>query len=187
MTTLDRKEGNAVERPEHRVRISVSIWLGTYGYPEATKPDNRRALALALDRDSLAQSRATGKALPAWQVVPPNFPGLNPELNSELAEPLAIRTERARKLPISMKELSVSYCSNCGKEKMTAIAVAQEWQKRLGIKVQLKGHERKHFFSSLNQKDYEVVAIQWMGPYKDPAALLNIMTSQPASKQLKCL
>ncbi|KEQ11740.1 periplasmic substrate-binding domain-containing protein [Endozoicomonas numazuensis] len=64
-----------------------------------------------------------------------------------------------------------------------AIAAGQEWQKKLGIKAVLKGYERQHYYQTLNNKDYQIAVVQWIGPYKDPAALLSVFHSQAVSNR----
>ncbi|MGI9277817.1 MAG: peptide ABC transporter substrate-binding protein [Endozoicomonas sp.] len=140
-------------------------------------------MALALDRDAIARSRAAGTAEAAWQVVPPHFDGFRPDMAKELTETLDKRTERARELLHGMSEIGITYCLNCGNESRIAIATAQEWQKRLRIKVHLQGYERKHFHSVLAEGRYDIAVIQWIGPYQDPASLLNILQSDSANNR----
>ena len=145
--------------------------------------DNRQALALAIDRDILAKSQATGAGTAAWQIVPPNFEHYKPSLPDNFQKTINERAGIGRSYLKGMQEIEIAYCNSCGKDKMLAIAAGQEWQKRLGIKVVLKGYERKHYFQTLNNKDYQIAIVQWIGPYKDPASLLSIFHSQAVSNR----
>lgn len=150
--------------------------------PKLQVINNRRALALALDRESMAQSSASGTADAAWQVVPSHFDGFDPVGPTELSLSIKERSDLASKL-IDLKELNLIYCSNCDKEKTIALFVAQEWQKRLGLKVNLVGYERKYFYSALGERKYDATIIHWMGPFNNPASLLNIFSSLSASNR----
>ena len=145
----------------------------------------RRALAMALDRQGIANSRVSGSADAAWQFTPPHFPGLRPklpeyrELNAKSRKAASVAIYK--KVADKPKNINITYCSQSPQDKKLAIVVASQWQNVLGISVTLNGVEQQTFWSETAPKgQYDVLITRWIGPYKDASASLNLHRSKSA-------
>ena len=138
----------------------------------------RKALNLAIDRDSIAELAYEGAARPAQTILPPGFPGYNADLNPYPYDP-----DQARQLLAESKyggdlgnlpRLTLNITGSFG----AAIPLGMEvilssWQKELGIQVEIQQTEWATFLQDLNDKQFQMYALGWSADYLDPENFLD--------------
>ncbi len=163
-----------------------SFWLGLNLRDEtlSAAPGLRRALALAIDRETLVRVVLGAGEWPAWGIVPPGMAGYDPaELpGAELGQ--AERVDEARRLmaaagygPSRPLRLELRY-NTSGLHRRIAVAVAAMWKQALGVNTELINEEWKVF---VNNRRLGVVTQVfrggWIADYADPTSFLDLFLS----------
>jgi ABC-type oligopeptide transport system substrate-binding subunit len=160
--------------------------LGTYYYGFNTKniPDvnQRRAMALAIDRrtiiDNIAQADqepATGftpKGMPGFDTINPNSPWLPAEGDMDKAKQLMSQVKSPK------KSVTLWYNEDPA-HKDIAVAVQSMW-KELGIDVTLKAQEFAQYLEFLGpppNKAVDAYRLGWIGDYVDAMNFLELWTT----------
>lgn len=135
----------------------------------------RRALSMAIDRESIVKNVTRGGQTAAFSFVPPGPGGYKPK------EKLAFDPEGARKLLAEAgfsggKDLpKVSLLINTDEShKAVAEAIQQMWKKELGIDCEIANQEWRVFLTSQNSLNYSVARYGWIADYADPNSFLEI-------------
>jgi oligopeptide transport system substrate-binding protein len=177
---------------EHLGReLHVSSYLGTYFYgfnltrpPFKDNPGLRRALALAVDRETLAaRILGTGESA-AYGWVPPGIAGYTPQQPEWAAWPADRRLAEARRLYAQAgyspeRPLEVELRYNTGdNHKRVALAVAWMWRQALGVRVRLLNEEYKVFLQNRRSRLHtQLFRADWIGDYDDAATFAGRMHS----------
>jgi len=163
-----------------------SFWLGVNlkREPLGGSADLRRALSLAIDRETLVRVVLGAGEMPAWGVVPP---GLD---HYRAREPVAAelsrseREDQARALYRSAgygpdRPLRVEIRFNTSAtHRRTAVAVAAMWKQVLGVNAELVHEEWKVFVNNRRLGLVtEVFRGGWIADYADPASFLELFRS----------
>ena len=172
-------------------RLLVSALQGTIYFAFNTRkapfsdPRVRQALAMAIDRDFLAEDIANGALLPALSFVPPG----TALVGAQPAEPpwqkfsIIEREERAIALLKEagfsrQKPLSLEFRYNISdNNKAMAVAVADMW-KRIGVETRFIATDSRTHFAYLRDKgDFDVARAGWVADYNDPQNFLFLLES----------
>jgi oligopeptide transport system substrate-binding protein len=159
--------------------------LGTYYYGVNVKqvPDvnQRRAMALAIDRRAIIDNVAQGDQIPASGYTPQGMPGfetITPE-SQWLAETADL--ERAKELMLQVanpvRRVTLFY-NESPAHKPIAVAVQAQW-KELGLDVTLKAQEWAQYLEFLGpppNRDVDVFRLGWIGDYVDAFNFLEMWT-----------
>ena len=171
-------------------QLTVSPYLCTYYYefntvkPPFNDPNVRRALALALDRDTIADKVIGQGQMAAYQLTPPATNGdiaNSPEWSTWDQEK---RVTEAKKLlteagysdsnPLTFELL---YNTN-DNHKKTAVAATSLWKQALGfVDVTLTNKEWKTYLDTRRNGNYQIARAGWCGDYNEASAFLNIAKS----------
>jgi oligopeptide transport system substrate-binding protein len=145
-------------------------------------PRVRRALAMAIDRDFLAEKIWSGAATPAYSLVPPGINGYTPAEADFAAMSQLDREDEARKLieeagygpggkPL---KIEIRYNTNDAHKKV-ATAIADMWKEVLGAEVTLLNTDIKTHYAHLqNRGDFDVARAGWVGDYADAQNFLYL-------------
>jgi len=160
-----------------------SFWLGLNMRHSALgeSRDLRRALSLAIDRETLTHVVLGAGELPAWSIVPPGIGGYRPatmmeaDWSQEQREAEAVRLFRqsgfARDEPL---RLELRY-NTSGVHRRMAVAVAAMWKQVLGVLTQLVNEEWKVFVNNRRMGVVtEVFRAGWIADYADPSTFLEL-------------
>jgi oligopeptide transport system substrate-binding protein len=159
--------------------------LGTYYYGINIKniPDinQRRAMAMAIDRQTIIDSIAQADQLPATGYVPKGMPGFD-ELtpNSEWLPPSG-DIDKAKQLMSQAQNPKTDinlFLNDAPGHKEIAVAVQDMW-KDLGITVTIKQQEWAQFLEFLGpppDKSVDVYRLGWIGDYPDAINFLDQWT-----------
>lgn len=167
---------DAVKMLREQGKLQASPYLGT-GFlrvnvegPILSNKEVRRALALSLDRRAIVEHFLQGGQLPALRLVPPSM-GLCPDgYFSDRA--IEEAKECLARSPVD-QPLVLSYAAN---ERNASIAQAlqQQWQKNLGITIELEAVESKTFFQKVSRKEYQMALGSWIADFNDPINFLEV-------------
>jgi oligopeptide transport system substrate-binding protein len=167
-----------------------SPYLGTYYYalntgaaPFKDALDLRRALALAIDRETLVAKVTRAGEIPAYAWVPPGVLGYRQQPIPQQGLSQAERQALARELFAqagygSDNPLSLEILYNTSENhKKIAIAVAAMWRQVLGVRARLRNEEWKVYLDTRSQMRFEVARGGWIGDYNDANTFLELMKS----------
>ncbi len=177
---LDPSSSLNAEVQPYPARFSTSYIGLNVNQPPLDDPKFRMALNLAIDRNQIATVAYEGAVQPARSILPPRFPGYNPDLN-----PYAYNPERARQLLAESKygedldnlpRLTLSMSGSLG----AAIPLGFEvilntWEHELGIQVDIQQTEWATFLEDVNDKRFQMYSIAWGADYPDPENFLDLL------------
>ncbi len=138
------------------------------------KPGVRRALALAIDRESLIENVLQGGQKPATGIVPP-FGGYDPPgdlaFEPEKARELLAASgyENARGLP-SIELLT----TDRDVSRRIAEALQAMWKQHLDLEVRIVQREWTTYLQRQQDGDYDIAYGGWIGDYLDPTTFLEM-------------
>lgn len=138
----------------------------------------RQALALAIDRETLANKYLQKMKIPSAALVPPGVG------DYESPQGLQFNPERAQRLLAEagypegkgFPEVTLDYNTN-ETLKLMAQVVQQMWKQHLGVTVKLQNQEYKTLISKTTELDYDIIRSRWIGDYVDPNTYLELFTS----------
>ena len=168
-------------RKNHPEQIRFDPYLGVYYYLVNTEraplkdPRVRRALAYAIDRDTLTGYTLKGGQKPAYHFTPPNTGGYSAN------EYFTYDPETARSLLAEagfpegkgFPEIELLY-NTSESHKTIAEAIQQMWKKELGIDIRLHNQEWKVYLNSRQAGDFDIARAAWIGDYLDPYTFLSL-------------
>lgn len=168
--------------------LRMAPQLATYMYKLNThkKPFDdvrvRRALSLAIDRNSLVKNVLNGGETAAYALTPPLVRDYN--VHSSIDRPLPEAIAEAKKLlseagyPTgkNFPKVHIKYNTDANHRKV-AVALQAMWKQNLGIDVGLINEEWKVFVTTLIKSDFEIAKYGWIGAFFDPEAFLELFVS----------
>ncbi len=143
-----------------------------------TDPRIRRALALAVDRDSITANILPGGRQPASTFVPPLLQGYTPPARRayDLAAARQLLTEAGFPGGVGLPPIEILY-NNSEILRMVAEAIQQMWKRELGIDIRLVNQEFKVVFANRRAGDYQVLLGSWTADYLDATTFLDMWLS----------
>lgn len=171
-----------------QVHISPSLCTYYYEFNTVKPPFNdvrvRRALALALDRNTITDKVLAQGQTPAYQFTPPATNGnvkFSPDWETWDKDK---RVQEAKKLlaeagysdgnPLTF-ELLYNTSEN---HKKIAVAAASLWKEALGsVDVTLTNQEWKTYLDARREGNYQIARAGWCGDYNEASTFLNILKS----------
>ncbi len=143
----------------------------------------RRALALAVDKDTLTKRVLGGGAVTANGILPPGLPGFNPNLKALAFDATAAKAELVAagfKDGAAVPKLTLSYTGGQADFEKVATTLQQMWKQNLGVTVQLQGEEQARFNDDLtalanapDKSPIELYISVWGADYPDPQNFLS--------------
>ena len=143
----------------------------------------RRALSLAIDRETIARRVLRSGEKPAYTLVPPSVAGYTPPDVLDSRKPKADRIAEAKSLLEDAgygpeKRLSLSYSlSSAEDRRRVAVAISAMWRP-LGVDVMLNNTEGKVLFARLRTGDFEIGYAGWVADVNDAGNFLSILDSR---------
>lgn len=195
-TTYPLEQYQQIKRQNPEELVSAPM-LATYYYVFNTqrKPFDdvrvRKALSLAIDRDTITEKILGQGQLSAFSLTPPSVDGF--ELKRPASELMSkeARIKQAKALlgeagygPDKPLTVDILYNTNEGHKKI-ALAISSMWKHNLGVKAELNNMEWKTMVSALNEGDFGVSRYSWNGDYNDASTFLDIMTSSSSANSGK--
>jgi oligopeptide transport system substrate-binding protein len=172
-------------------QLHIAPYLGTYYYglnvtrpPFKDQPELRRALWLAIDRDTIVEKITAAGELPAYSWVPPGVMHYQAQTTADINWLAQQRLDKARLLyqqagfsaenPLKL-ELLYNTSEN---HKRIALAVAAMWKDALGVETELINEEWKVFLDHRKQLDQtQVIRGGWIADYNDAWSFAELLQS----------
>lgn len=158
-------------------------YMGTYYYllNRRVKPLQdlrvRRALALAIDRNTLISTVLHDTMYAADSYIPNHMPGF--QSRSDLAfnpvEARRLLAEAGYPDGEGFPFLSLDY-NTSENHRTVAVAVQQMWKTHLNINVELSNQEWKVYLDKLDERDYQIARMAWIGDTNPGAFLDRLVT-----------
>ena len=139
----------------------------------------RQALNHAVDKELIATEVLAGLRVPAYGILPPGFPGYNPDLQGlkydpELAQQL-LETSRYS-TPDSYDRIIVTVPGTGGTIGLDLEVIIEMWRQTLGVEVEIQQVEWATYLEDLNQQKFQAFAgLGWSADYPDPQDFLDIL------------
>jgi oligopeptide transport system substrate-binding protein len=160
--------------------------LGTYyyGFNVENIPDvnQRRAMSLAIDRQSIIDNVAQADQIPASGFTPQGMPGFEELTPDSTWMPETADLEQAQELMSQVqnpnKDITLLLNDSPGHREI-AVAVQAAW-KELGLNVTIKTQEWAQFLEFIGpppDKSVDVFRLGWIGDYVDAMNFLELWTS----------
>lgn len=175
-------------------QLVIEPKISTYYFEFNTKKaplDNakvRRALSMAIDRQSIIDNITQAGQKPAEGIVPfglkdetgKDFRESNGNLIQEnVAEAKKLLEEglkESNKTMDDLNKMTIVYNTSEGHKKI-AQAIQEMWKKNLGIQVGLENMEFKTLLDRKKQGNYFIARAGWVGDYEDPMTMLDMWTT----------
>jgi oligopeptide transport system substrate-binding protein len=173
-----------VYRKEFPDALRIEPYLGLYFFrcnvdrPPLNDKRVRRALALAIDRESIVKNVTRGGQQPAYAVSYPGTAGYTPTAR------LTGTVEEARRLlaeagfPEGRGFPKIEFLYNTSEShRSIAEAVQQMWRRNLGIDITLFNQEWKVYLDSQHTRNFTLQRSGWIADYVDPHTFLELWVS----------
>ncbi len=173
-----------IYREQNPARLRTDLFLQVYFLrfnvtkPPFDNPKIRRALALAIDRDSISRSLLHGSRAPADHFVPPHTGGYDSRAHvaQDLAEARRLLAEAGfpggQGLPVF--ELQVR---NDELQPKMVEAVQAMWQRELGVRITIALLEQKVMIQNQQTLNFTIGANGWVADFADPVTFLDVFVT----------
>jgi oligopeptide transport system substrate-binding protein len=174
----------AVYRREAPEKLHIHPYSGVYYYnfnvnkPPFTDVRVRRALAMAVNRESLVKNVTLAGEIPAYHFTPEGISGYVSKARTKLDFDEARRLLAEAGYPggEGMPPITLLY-NTAENHRVIAEAIQQTWKHELGIDIQLENQEWKVYLDNMQHEFYQICrAGLIMDPY-DPSQFLRVFTS----------
>ena len=171
-----------VYKKDYPQLIQITPYLGVYFYrlnvtnPVLKDKRVRRALAMAIDRDSIVKDVTRGGQLPAYAFTPPDTAGFTCDSGIPTDIPGAQKLLAEAGYPDGKGLPPVDLLINTSQNhRAVAEAIQQMWRQNLHIDARIQNQEWKVYLDSVVNLDYCTARAGWIGDYDDPFTFLGIM------------
>ena len=145
----------------------------------------RQAFNYAIDRQTLATTLLQDLVVPAAGILPPGFPGYNPDLQGYDYDP-----EKARQLMLDSKygsgdipRITLTLPGSFGAALSPSIeAMLAMWEENLGVDISILQTEWAIFLQDLHQNRFQMFGgLGWIADYPDPENFLDVLFHSKSS------
>ena len=149
--------------------------------PPFDDPKVRQALNYAIDKEAIARDVLAGLVIPAKGILPPQFPGYNPNLKGysydpEKARQLLAESKYGPSLEKFDKPIILTTAGSFGSSVGLDMEVILEmWRQNLGINVETLQTEFATYLQDLIRRRFEMFEIGWIADYPDPENFLDLL------------
>ena len=140
----------------------------------------RQALNYAIDKELIAKEVLSDLVVPAYGILPPQFPGYNSNLqglkfNETLAQQLLAESKYAD--PDSRPRIVITVPGTGGTIGLDLEVIIEMWRQRLGVEVEIQQVEWATFLQDLdtNDKFQAFAGLGWSADYPDPQDFLDVL------------
>ena len=156
-------------------------YLGTYFFllntnrPPLTDVRVRKALAMAVDRETLINTVLKQSAVPAYSITPPGTIGYYPPKLFDYDPEGARRLLADAGFPDGEGWPGIELIYNTSEShRQVAVALQQMWKDVLNIQVTISNQEWKVYLDSVTQMEFDIARRGWLGDYVDPNNFLDM-------------
>ena len=164
--------------------------LGSYYYlfnihkPPVNDVRVRRALAMAIDRKQLVSKVLMDTERSSASMVPQGISGYTAQrhVGFDPAQARLLLAEAGFANGDDWPGLELVYNTDQNHRRV-AVAVQQMWKEHLNIEVTLANQEWKVYLDTVDNKQFRLARMGWIGSYLDPGTFLNRFTTQGATNR----
>jgi oligopeptide transport system substrate-binding protein len=168
-------------REKYPESLRIDPWLGIYYYrcnvarPPLNDKRVRKALALAIDRESLVKNVTRGGERPAYAVSYPGTAGYvaRAKLEGSIEEAKRLLAEAGFPDGKGMPVIELLYNTQ-DNHRAIAEAIQQMWRNKLGVNIQLLNQEWKVYLDLQHTQNFTMQRAGWIADYVDPHVFLEI-------------
>jgi oligopeptide transport system substrate-binding protein len=179
-----------IDAARNRPDFYVTPYLGTYYFRfNVTKPPTndvrvRKALSMAVDRESLTKFVTKAGEVPTSAFVPAGMRGYEGVrgLPFDVAAAKKLLAEAGYPEGKGFPKVELLYNTN-ELHRVITQAVQQMWKDHLGIQVDLVNVEWKVYLSRQSSLDYQASRAGWIGDYVDPNTFLDMWITGGGNNQ----
>ena len=144
----------------------------------------RRALALAVDRETLTTNILQGSRMPAHHYTPPGIGGYSATARQP-HDPEAARTLLAEAgFPGGKNFPRLEFLMNTDAiNKSILEAIQAMWKRELGIDVALVAQDFRVYLDAMRGLRYDIARARWIGDYDDPNTYLDMFVTDGGNNQ----
>ena len=157
------------------------LFLNADKYP-LTNKKLRKALAYAIDRDSLVENIFYGFGSPARKILSPPIQVTNKSYFQDDAQAAKkLFQEALEELEISVDNfptIEFSCVADVEVHNRISQAIQDQWKKNLGIEISIKKSQWNPFFGDVSQGNYDIGFMSWRIDVANPIYLLNIFKNK---------
>ncbi len=178
-------------RKELAVETRLTPSLLTYylalntSLPKLADARVRRALSMAIDRETVTTKVLRAGEQPAYSFVPPDIAAYAPPRMDFAETPQEARLKTAKDMLAAVGysestplKLTYSHSSNLDLRRI-AVIIAGMWR-RIGVETSTLNTEGKVHFANMRQGNYEVAFAGWSADFNDASAFLGVLESTRA-------
>ena len=155
--------------------------------PPFDDPKVRQAFNYAVNLEALTTTLMQGLRVPAKGILPPGFPGYNPnvrgyEYNPEKARQLLSESKYGGNLE-EFPRITLTLPGSFGAAVDPSMEVLlQMWRENLGIEIDLLQTEWAIFLQDLNRRRFQMFGgLAWIADYPDPENFLDVLFHSESS------
>ena len=146
----------------------------------------RQAFNYAIDRETLASTLLQDLVVPAAGILPPGFPGYNPNIKGYEYDPeKAIQLVRESKYGSgsAMPRITLTVPGSFGAALSPSIeAMLSMWEETLGVEIGVLQTEWAIFLQDLHQYRFQMFGgLAWIADYPDPENFLDVLFHSESS------
>ena len=177
------KLDSVLMREDYQVAPQLSTYYYTIQTTKAPFDDARvrRALSLAIDRQTLVDEVTKAGQIAAWGIVP-NMAGYDAlefpfdNMDDAIAEAQSLLAAAGYPNGVGFPSFALLYNTD-DSHKMIAEYVQQQWANNLGINCVLENQEWATYLSNRNAGNFDVARAGWVGDYQDPNTFLDMFVT----------
>ncbi len=171
-------------RRDYPESLQIDPYLGVYFYrcntarPPLNDKRVRRALALAIDRESIVKNVTRGDEQPAFAISYPGNSGYTAEarLTGTIADAQRLLAEAGYPGGQGCPTIELVY-NTSQNHRAIAEAIQQMWRKNLGVNVELRNEEGKVYLDMQHTGNFMLQRGGWIADYLDPHVFFEIWES----------
>jgi len=152
-------------QPDVRVREVPGVNFSYLGFnlqdPALQNPLVRRAVSLAIDRESIIRHALVGSSRPATAILPPEHWAGNADLPDERYDPqqaLALLRQAGVPLP-----LRLVYKTSTDAQRVRLATVMQAQMRTAGIELEIRSLDWGTFFDDVKHGKFQLYGLTWVG------------------------
>ena len=180
----------ATYKKEHADELRIKPHLASYFYRFNVnkKPCDdvriRKALTMAIDRESLVKNVTKGEQMASTFFTPPGVAGYTARarFKEDVGEAQKLLAEAGYPNGEGFPSLELLYNTTEG-HRIIAEAIQQMWKKNLNTNITLQNQEWKVYLDRQREMDYQISRAGWTGDYPDPNTFLDMWTSWSQQNQ----
>ena len=169
------------ETPEYEQYPGLGTYYYGFNVKNITDVKQRRAMSLAIDRQSIIDNVAQGDQLPTTGFTPKGMPGFDVLNPNSPWQPATADMEQAKQLMSEVanpKKNITLYINDSPGHREIAVAIQAAW-KELGITTTIKQQEFQQYLEFLGpppNSDVDVYRLGWIGDFVDAINFLDLWT-----------